>query len=585
MNSTLGSNDIENMCDSTLHEIAYDAPTNRGSIDTFTLKNTGVQNWKTLESNMRTLSKKMKTMIRKVDLVASYHAQNLDRPEFYKLIQKRAMRSQSGVLVCTVFTDAFPTYYDSEKKKVATQKFSCKHDCFFCPSEPARVENNWQAQPRSYLSNEPGVARACSVNYDCVAQMKVRMKQYQRMGHKIDKLEVLVLGGTWSEYPEDYQVEFCRNIYYSANTFFDRREERFPLETEILLNENAKISIIGLTLETRPDAITLDEIKNFRKYGCTRVQMGAQHTDDKILKMSNRGHTVQHTIDAIRLLKYNGYKIDLHVMPNLYGSSPETDIKMLSRILFDQELQADQLKLYPVSVVPWSKYEKMHKEGTYKPYDDEKLKRVLIWVKSRMHPWIRLNRIIRDIPIDSISGGCQNPNMRQSLSKLVDCRCIRCREVKGGDIGEMYLKIREYDGSHGREIFLSYESMNEKIIYGFLRLRFQKNIHPTLILPELYDSALIRELHVYGDLSRKGDLKGHQHNGIGSKLLKGAERISIKNGYKNIAVISGIGVRKYYRNRGYTKTTEFGYLIKTFRFLDYLMCMLQFILTLLKSTV
>ena len=567
--------DIENLCNMTLHEMSYDDKYNSEKIDKFVKRNLHIRNWRKLQCKMRAFSKESKITIRKVDLVASYNKQNMDCPDFFKIIQKRAMRSQSGVLVCTVFTDAFPKYNDGEN--IVTQMFSCKHDCFFCPSEPARAENNWIAQPRSYLSNEPGVARACSVNYDCVAQMKVRMKQYQRMGHKIDKLEVLVLGGTWSEYPKTYQIEFCRNIYYSANTFFHTREERFPLETEILLNEYSEVSVIGLTLETRPDTITLDEIKNFRQFGCTRIQMGAQHTNDRILKMSNRGHKVQHTIDAIRLLKNNGYKIDLHVMPNLYGSSPEIDIKMLGRILYDQELQVDQLKLYPVSVVPWSKYEKLFKNGIYKPYDDEQLKNVLLWMKRRIHPWIRLNRVIRDIPIESISGGCQNPNMRQDLSKIANCRCIRCREVKDKVAGEMELKIREYAGSDGREIFLSYESKDEKIIYGFLRLRLQVEVsNPQKILPELQDSALIRELHVYGNLSKKGDSSDeHQHRGIGTKLIKEAEYISMFYGFESISVISGIGVRNYYRKRGFTETTEYGYLKKRFTFLDYLKFLLN----------
>ena len=362
-------------------------------------------------------------------MVAAYHKLKLDEPEIYGIIMKRAMRSQSGVLVCTVFTDAFPKYFDDEKGKVMSQKFSCKHNCYFCPSEPAREENKWIAQPRSYLSSEPGVARANSVSYDVVAQINMRLTQYQKMGHELDKLEVLVLGGTWSEYPLPYQKEFIRNIYYASNTFHSKREARFSLEEEMLLNETAKIRIIGLTLETRPDTVNIEEIKRFRMYGCTRLQMGAQHTDNAILKLSNRGHKVEHTKNAIRLLKKNGYKLDLHVMPNLHGSSPEIDKKMLDEILYDENLQADQLKLYPVSVVRWSMYEKMFKEGIYKPYSDELLKDVLLYVKRKMHPWIRLNRVIRDIPEKEIQGGCMNPNMRQDLAIIANCKCIRCREA------------------------------------------------------------------------------------------------------------------------------------------------------------
>ena len=295
------------------------------------------------------------------------------------------MRSQSGVLVVTVFTHAYPEYTDSVTGQRKKQMFSCKHNCYYCPSEPAREENGWIAQPRSYLAEEPGVARACTVNYDCVAQVDTRISQYLRMGHTIDKLEVLVLGGTFSEYPEEYQKEFVRDIYYAANTAICReRNERFPLETELLLNETAQVRIIGLTLETRPDTINMYEIAKFRSFGCTRIQMGLQHTDNNILKRSNRGHTIEDTIHAIALLKKNCYKVDVHLMPNLLGSSPEKDIEMFDEILYNPHLQADQIKLYPVSVVPWSVYEKMYKNGTYKPYSDEKLKEVLIYVKSRM---------------------------------------------------------------------------------------------------------------------------------------------------------------------------------------------------------
>jgi len=563
--SNSNQTDIEQLCNDKLHETAYDNVLNRKLIDDFLISILDLKNWKKIEQKIRDFSKIHKFTIRKTDLVASYHAQGLNDPDFYQIIMKRAMRSQSGVLVVTVFTDAFPKYYDKDKGKIVTQKFSCKHDCFFCPSEPAREENNFIAQPRSYLSSEPGVARATSVNYDVVAQINMRLLQYQKMGHELDKLEMLVLGGTWSEYPFPYQKEFVRNIYYAANAFYSKREDRFSLEEEMLLNETAKIRIIGLTLETRPDTITLEEIKRFRSYGCTRIQMGAQHTDDSILKLSNRGHKVVDTKNAIRILKKNGYKLDLHVMPNLHGSNPEIDKKMLDEILYDEDLQVDQLKLYPVSVVQWSVYQKMFDQGIYKPYSDELLKEVLLYVKRKMHPWIRLNRVIRDIPEKEILGACSNPNLRQDLAKLANCQCIRCREVKGNKIDANYkLFRRDYKASGGQEVFLSFESNDKSTIYAFLRLRLQNHEKNDIeILDELKNTALIRELHVYGKISKVGNNNSNaQHFGFGSKLLKEAEKISIQNNFKKIAVISGIGVREYYRKRGYIETTPNGYLKK-----------------------
>tara|TARA_Y100000389_G_C17465864_1_gene525461 strand:- start:3000 stop:4769 length:1770 start_codon:yes stop_codon:yes gene_type:complete len=555
---------IENLVDDILHPIIYDDDKWKDTVDKFVLENQNIEKWRKLDYKMRMFKREYKIELRKMDLVASYKTLGLNNPSFYKIILKKAMRSQSGVLVVTVFTSAHPEYTtDDGIRKI--QDFSCKHNCYYCPNEPGHEGNNWVAQPRSYLTKEPGVLRANSVNYDCVAQVYMRVKQYIRMGHTPDKLEVLVLGGTWSEYPYNYQKEFIRDIYYAANTAIGTaRKERFPLETEIILNENAVIRVIGLTLETRPDTIDMNEIKKFREFGCTRIQMGLQHTNDMILKKSNRGHKISHTIDAISLLKNNGYKIDLHIMPNLLGSSPEIDIKMCDEILYDERLQADQLKLYPVSVVPWSVYETLYKQGKYKPYSDDELKRVLIYIKSRMHPWVRLNRVIRDIPIGYISGGCSEPNMRQSLSKLSNCRCIRCREVKGRKIGKNYRKIRKYLASGGTEIFISYESKDENTIYGFLRLRIPGKLNFTdSILPELKNSALIRELHVYGDLSAVGNKhKGSQHKGIGTKLLRDAELLALWYGYTNIVCISGIGVREFYRKRGYNITTKYGYVKK-----------------------
>lgn len=557
--------DIEDIAQfDKLHKIAYDDAHNRQIIDDFLSENAHVTSWKVLANRMKAFQKIHKFPFRKVDLIASYQSQNLDNPELYKIIKKKAMRSQSGVLVVTVFTHAHPTYVDSKTGERKTQPFSCKHNCYYCPLEPPSESNGWMEQPRSYLSTEPGVARSVEVGYDTVAQVQLRIAQYVRMGHTIDKLEVLVLGGTFSEYPHEYQTTFVRDIYYASNTALcHARDERFPLETEVLLNERSRVRVIGLTLETRPDTITIDEIKRFRSFGCTRVQMGMQHTDDRILKLSNRGHTIEDTRNAIKLLKNNGYKLDLHVMPNLLGSNPEIDIDMMNQILYDPTLQADQLKLYPVSVVPWSVYEKMYNDGRYTPYSDEKLRTVLLYVMRRMHPWIRLNRVIRDIPMQDILGGCSTPNMREDLDRLSGCRDIRSREVKGNVVRKPCRKIRRYESSNGKEIFISYESEDEKTICGFLRLRIPSRRECAAdVLPELRKCALIRELHVYGDVSAVGELGRSQHIGIGSRLLRDAERISIWNGCCSVVCIAGIGVREYYRKRGYTLTTEHGYVKK-----------------------
>ena len=533
-------------------------------IDAFVRENSHLKTWKTLHRNILEFKRENKIELRKIDLIKSYRALEMKNDDFYNILVKKSMRSESGVLVVTVFTSAFPEYTDAVTGKKKVQKFSCRHNCYYCPSEPAREENNWVAQPRSYLYKEPGVLRANKANYDCVAQMYMRIEQYISMGHPIDKLEVLVLGGTFSEYPEEYREEFCRDIYYAANVVLmhPRRQERRSLREEIQENETAQVRVIGLTLETRPDCITLDEIKRLRSFGCTRLQMGIQHTDDEILKLANRGHTIETSKKALKMLKNACFKVDGHFMPNLLGATPEKDTEMLNTILDDPDLQFDQLKIYPLQIVDFSVFKKMYDEGKFKTYPDEVLKRVLINFKNKVHPWIRLNRVIRDINLYDVIDGCKVPNMRQLILQEAKCRCIRCREVKGKSIGTMFLKTRKYEASDGIEYFLSYESKDESVLYGFLRLRIEKQKPNDVQLKELKGCAFVRELHVYGKLSVVGSQTGKQHRGIGSYLLREAKRISVTHGYTQMVVISGVGTREYYKKRGFRELTENGYLKK-----------------------
>lgn len=538
----------------------------------FVTENVHQTHWKKFHHEILKFKREHKIDLSKIKMLKAYKDLDLNHPNFYKLLVKKKMRSESGVLVVTVFTAAFPEYTDKKTGKRKIQRFSCKHDCAFCPSEPATEENGFVAQPRSYLFKEPGVLRANEAKYDCVVQMDLRLRQYMDMGHNIDKLEVLVLGGTFSEYPDEYREEFCRDIYYAANTFKNRqRTERFHLEKEMMLNESASTRVIGLTLETRPDCIDLKEISKLRRFGCTRVQMGVQHTDNKILKLCNRGHTIENSKRALKLLKDACFKVDGHFMPNLMGSSPDLDIQMLDTVVDDSDLQFDQLKIYPLQIVPYSKFEKLYKQKIFEPYSDSELLKVLIHFKNRVHPWIRLNRVIRDINYYDIISGCKIPHMRQILQKKANCRCIRCREVKGGNFGPMQLKERTYISSGASEHFISMESPDEKIIYGFVRLRLPRDTP----FDELANSAFIRELHVYGDMSCVNSNNGNQHRGIGSKLLKKAEHVAMSHGYRSSVVIAGIGTRQYYRHRGYSTTTKNGYLKKQFPLIRLLIILIQ----------
>ena len=494
----------------------------------------------------------------------------------------KKVRRLSGVMVITVLSSPYPTY-KLPNGKVKKQRFSCKHNCYYCPNEPG--------QPRSYLKDEPAVARANKNEFDAVRQFYDRASTYYTIGHPVDKIELLVLGGTWSEYPVQYQEEFIRDLFYAANTFYDTTKRKpLSLVEEQIINETSKCRIIGLTLETRPDSITPEEIKRFRYYGCTRVQIGVQHTDDEILRIINRGCYLEDTIRAIKLLKDACYKIDIHLMPDLPFSTPEIDNEMFDLVLNSPDLQVDQWKIYPCEVVPWTVIKKWHDKGLYESYGQEKIIEVILNVKRKVHPWIRLNRVIRDIPNQYISGGNNVTNLRQHLLQMLKdrgekCKCIRCREVKGKKIDPKDIKlfVREYDASNGKEYFISFETKDESTILGFVRLRLIKNSSVDFIKP-IRNAALIRELHVYGNmvsLFKFGNKKKSktQHSGFGKRLMKKAEEIAFSQGYKKIVVISGIGVKNYYRKLGYY--SEGTYMVKYFvsikQYLIYILIILIFI--------
>lgn len=508
------------------------------------------------------IQKKYKYTISNAEFIRIYKYLQLDNQQLRNLITKKKCKSNSGVLVITVLTSAHPEYIgeDGEVKKA---RFSCKHDCAYCPNEPAHEGNKWVAQPRSYLYSEPAVLRANANDFDPIKQMNSRISSLIHMGHIPDKLEIIVLGGTWSEYPRDYQDRFITDLYYAANVYFDgHKRPKKTLEEEIEINETATIHIIGLTLETRPDTITIEEIANFRRYNCTRVQLGVQHTNNAILKKIMRGHTIERAYEAIKLLKNNCYKVDIHIMPNLPGSSFEIDKTMLEEVLYDERIQVDQYKIYPTAIVPYTRIKRWFDEGKYVPYDDLRLYELIKEFKKKVQRYKRLNRIIRDIPGHYIEGGYSTKfvNMRQLLQDDMrrnkwGCECIRCREVKGNCIAldTIEFHLETYRASGGDEYHLSYDT--DKYVVGFLRLRLpgEGNENEKEVLPCIRGCALIRELHVYSNLNNVGNnIEGSlQHKGFGKQLVAKAEEIAKQNGYLKIAIISGTGVRGYYKKLGY----------------------------------
>jgi ELP3 family radical SAM enzyme/protein acetyltransferase len=504
------------------------------------------------------MQKKYKVVLSNSNLIKAYHALGYDHSEFKYILTKKKNKSNSGVVVITVLTSAHPSYIDDDgiEKKAA---FSCAWNCHYCPNEKAHAGNGYVDQPRSYLFSEPAVLRANDNGFDAILQFNARVTTLINMGHNVDKIELLILGGTWCSYPKQYQDRFITELYYAANVYNDiEKRPMQTLENELTLNENAKLHIIGLTLETRPDTINIEEIKRFRRFNATRIQLGVQHTDNAVLKKINRGHTIEAAYHAIKLLKDNGYKVDIHLMPNLPGSSYELDIQMLNDALYDDRLQADQLKIYPCAVVPFTKIKEWFDSGTYVPYNDAVLFQLLKEFKMRVQPYKRLNRIIRDIPSTYISGGytSKSVNMRQLLQSDMKknawkCRCIRCREVADNkvNIHDVQMKKIYYKSSDGDEYFIYFET--EEYLIGFIRLRI--NTKPGEQLSILKDAALVRELHIYSNVSCVGvqNEMSMQHRGYGKKLLEEAERIATHNNVYKVAVISGTGVRNYYRKMGY----------------------------------
>jgi ELP3 family radical SAM enzyme/protein acetyltransferase len=544
-----------------------------------TLHDLNYDNWdeELLQEVLKKFRKTDKIVVNKRKLYHYYNMITKDNkdlciPKLENLLTSKKVRSYSGVLVITVFTSPYP-----EDDNGIPQKFSCKWDCHYCPKEPD--------QPRSYLLKEPGVLRANQEKFDAFGQITNRLSSLETIGHPLDKLEILILGGTFTSYPKSYIENFIRDLFYAANTYFDqlpRREKKSLLE-EQYINEYTKIKIIGITVETRPDTVDYDFIKFIRTLGVTRVQLGVQHTDDYILKKINRKAYLLDTKNAIRILKDFGYKIDIHLMPNLPYSTPELDNKMFNEVLYDPDLQVDQWKIYPCEVVPWTKIKEWYESGIYKPYSEDELREVIINAKVQIHPWIRLNRIIRDIPSEYVLGGFDNPSMRDHIKhnmKLrgLECNCIRCREVKEGKIEDIKLTINTYKSSKGTEYFISYTNDSEKILYGFLRLRISQDSNIHTFFKELPEKvAWIRELHVYGKIQTTYDNKqnnkndGVQHRGLGTKLLEECYKICKKNSVDNVIVIAGVGTRGYYKKRGFNLLGEDGgyYMIKKLESINY----------------
>ncbi len=488
------------------------------------------ENTKDLERIKKNVAKKHKTSFpTNVDLLKVYHKKGEKDEKIISLLKTRPIRSLSGVVNVSVLT----------------KPFECPGKCIYCPQE--------KNIPKSYLKNEPAVMRAMLSKYDPEKQVKMRIKSLEQTGHPTGKIELRIVGGTWSFYPEKYKEFFIKKCFDACN-----EEKSSSLREAQVKNENANHRLVCISIETRPDFITEEEIKKLRFYGVTMVELGVQSLSDEVLSFTKRGHKVKDTIKATKLLKDAGFKICYQVMPNLPKSSLEDDLNTFKRLFEDTSFRPDFLKIYPCLVLKNSPLYSLYKKEKHKVFTDKELKDLTIKIKKEIiPPYVRIQRLFRDIPVQMIEGGCKISNLREKIKEDEargnwKCKCIRCREVRENynKKEEVFLFREDYLASEGKEIFLSFENKEKTKLYALLRIRITEN----QFLPELNNSTIIREIRTYGQQisPQKNNKKSPQHKGLGKKLVEEAEKITInETDKKNIAVISGVGVRSYWKSLGY----------------------------------
>ncbi|MFO7321099.1 MAG: tRNA uridine(34) 5-carboxymethylaminomethyl modification radical SAM/GNAT enzyme Elp3 [Chloroflexota bacterium] len=566
-------------------------------------------NTRTLDRILRAHARRVGHMYSRDELIRGYrafagsHGLPPYDPEVLARLRLKPVRTSSGVTPVTVLTKPFP----------------CPGECIFCPNDVR--------MPKSYLSDEPGAQRAEQNSFDPYLQTYSRLQAYHNNGHPIDKIEVIILGGTWSFYPETYQIWFVKRIFDALHDFgagisqvaeveaalreasqlhpqrnlthvtlngaeltqtynqavqaiyrdemhrsrdialaiargererslVDEYATWEELEAAHRQNETAPCRCVGLVIETRPDHISPEEVLRVRRLGCTKVQIGIQSLDDRVLRLNRRGHTVEATRRAFRLLRQAGFKIHAHWMPNLYGSSPENDIADYERLFNDPDFRPDELKIYPCSLIESAELMARYRDGSWRPYSHEELREVLVECFLRTPEYCRLTRVIRDIPGTDIVDGNRMTNFRQVVEDELARRGLRSRDIRAREVrhrrvdpAQLFLDVQWYETACSTEAFLQFIDA-ERTIAGFLRLSLPAE--PPLT-DELEGAAMIREVHVYGQAVEIGEaLPGKaQHAGLGTQLIEHAAQLAAERGFDRLAVISAVGTRAYYRKRGF----------------------------------
>lgn len=489
---------------------------------------------------------------------------------FKKVLRKRWIRSLSWVTVISLLTDFF----------------WCPGQCVYCPT--------FEGLPKSYIPNEPAVQRAVLNNFDPIMQIHNRLRALEITGHKIEKNDIRIIGWTWSVYPKAYQDMFMKAIYDAFNTYDDMKVylEKTDLSTDKfatfklkqwykaklsnsieeakLLNQTSRLRVIWIAIETRPDWVTLAEIKRLRDFWVTRVEIWYQTTIDKINELNKRGHWNKESIAATKMLKDAWFKVVAHMMPNLLWATPETDKESLATVFENQWFRPDELKIYPMMVTDKSELTDIWKNGWFKAYDDETLIELTSELQMMIPEYIRLNRTYRDIPGDQILEWSKIANLRQLVEKRVKEKWwklidTREREIKDGKNNpkEAEINIFKYDASDWKEYFMTFEDPKDRTIFSLMRLRLPwENKELIKIFPELEWAALIREIHTFWDqlsVHEKGSTFW-QHIGFWKKLIIKSEEIAKENWFNKVAVIAWVWVRQYYEKRWYHLDWE--YMIK-----------------------
>ena len=450
-------------------------------------------------------------------------------------IRMKPTRTLSGVTTVTVLTRYHP----------------CPGECIFCPEE--------EKMPKSYLSEEPGAKRGLQFSFDPYAQVQGRIQALKAIGHTTDKIELLILGGSFSAYPRDYQEWFVRRCFDAMNGVNSDDEPGFnSLDKAQASNVQSQHRNVGLVIETRPDLVNLASLSWYRQLGVTKVQMGAQSLDDRILRLNKRGHTAQETLRAVKLLRAGGFKVVLHWMPNLLGATPESDRDDFTRLWEEGTYCPDELKIYPCQLLENTELYNIWQDGKYHPYSEATLLDLIADLKTTVPRYCRINRIIRDIPSTYVVAGNKNTSLRQNIQRDMakrgtHCECIRCREVRRRKVtpGAVTLHDLVYYPASAEEHFLSFDTP-EDMLAGFLRLSLPEDTHFTGLV-DLEDAAIIREVHVYGLSLEVGEERSGiaQHSGLGTRLIEEAENIARAKGFRRLAVIAAVGTRGYYAGRGF----------------------------------